>query len=176
MYLVDERDRVIELEGVPQSSVGSPLPIVLSDEFTILLAYMVEDPTPITSETIPRIVDVSTPGESLALVEFKSYHSYMFGGPNDEAFDGHPLAGRGLHPYGAFRVENSSWVRQLERMNSVHPYHNPKRFAELTHFVFAFHDSTFECVAKSFTTSEFEGTLEGLLPVMLSRLTVRSAV
>ena len=172
MYLVDERDQVIELEGVPQSSVGSPLPLVLSDESTILLAYIVQDPSPITSETIPRIVDVSTPGESLALVEFKSYQSYMFGAPNDEAFHGHPLAGRGLHPYGAYRIENSSWVRQLEQMNAVHHRHNPKRFEELTHFVFAFHDSTFECVAKGFTTSKFDGTLEGLLPVMLSRLTV----
>ena len=173
MYLVDERDRVIELEDVPQSSVGAPLPIVLSDEFTILLAYIVQDPSPITSETVPRIVDITTTDEALALVEFKFYQSYMFGAPNDEAFSGHPLADRGLHPYGAFRIENSSWVRQLERMNSVHQHHNPQRFDELTHFVFAFHDSTFECVAKQFTTSVYEGTLAGLLPVMVSRLTVR---
>ena len=45
MYSVDERDRVIELKDVPQSSVGSPLPLVLSDEFKILLAYMVEEPS-----------------------------------------------------------------------------------------------------------------------------------
>jgi len=43
MYSVDERDRVIELDGVPQSSVGAPLPIVLSDEHKILLAYIVQD-------------------------------------------------------------------------------------------------------------------------------------
>src|SRR5207249_4784922 len=32
MYLVDGQDRVVKLDGVPQSSVGAPLPIVLSDE------------------------------------------------------------------------------------------------------------------------------------------------
>ena len=37
--------------------------------------------------------------------------------------------------------------RQLERMNSVHALHNPERFSRLVHFVFSFHDSTFECVA-----------------------------
>ena len=34
MYQVDENDKVIELKDVPQSSVGAPLPIVLSDERT----------------------------------------------------------------------------------------------------------------------------------------------
>ena len=43
MYSVDERDKVIELEEVPQSSVGAPLPLVLSDEHKILLAYIVQE-------------------------------------------------------------------------------------------------------------------------------------
>jgi hypothetical protein len=72
----------------------------------------------------------------------------MFGSPNDEAFHGHPLAERGLGPYGAYRVEDSSWIRRLERMNSVHPRHDPERFRALTHCVLSFHDSTFECVAE----------------------------
>jgi hypothetical protein len=172
MYLIDERDRVIELKDVPQSSVGAPLPIVLSDEFTIVLAYIIQDLSPEWNETALCLVDTDRPGESLALVEFELYQSYMFGAPNDEAFSSHPLAARGLHPYAAFRIDDSSWVRQLERMNSVHPNHNPNKFQELKHFVFAFHDSTFECVAKGFRISEYEGTLEGLLPIMLGRLTL----
>jgi len=170
MYLINERDHVVELGNVPQSSVGAPLPIVLSDEHKILLAYVVEDTSPDWNGSSVRVVDPSTLGEPLALIEFKSYSSFIFGAPNDEAFAGHPLASRGLHPYGAFQIENSSWIRQLEQMNSVHPYHKPERFERLKHFVFAFHDSTFECVAESFTLSEQEGSLEGLLSVMQSRL------
>ena len=170
MYPVDERDRVIELKDVPQSSVGAPLPIVLSDEFKILLAYIAEESPPGWDGTTVRIVGADTSCESLALAEFEFYWSYMFGAPNDEAFCGHPLAARGLRPYGAFRIADSSWVRQLERMNSVHPRHNPDRFDELKHFVFAFHDSTFECVAKGFTISQHQGTLESLLPMMRRRL------
>jgi hypothetical protein len=45
--------------------------------------------------------------------------AHTFGPSNDEAFSGHPLAARGLTPYGAFKIENSSWVRHLERMNSA---------------------------------------------------------
>jgi len=129
------------------------MPIVLSDESKILLAYITR-----------------YPDESLALVEFDLYWTYMFGAPNNEAFEGHPLATRGLRPYGAFRIADSSWVRQLERMNSVHPNHNSNRFDALKHFVFAFHDSTFECVAESFTISQHRGTLESLLPMMRRRL------
>jgi hypothetical protein len=52
-----------------------------------------------------------------------------------------------LAALGVFRVDGSSWVRQLERMNSVHAHHDASKFARLTHYVIAFHDSTFECVA-----------------------------
>ncbi len=170
MYPVDERDTVIKLEDVPQSSVGAPMPIVLSDEFTIVLSYIVEESSSGWGGTTTRVDDADTEGESMALIEFESYRSYMFGPPNDEAFSGHPLAARGLQPYGAFRIADSSWIRQLERMNSVHPYHNPKRYDELSHFVFSFHDSTFECVAKGFTISHHQGFVDSLLPIMRGRL------
>jgi len=170
MYSVDERDKVVELENVPKSSVGAPVPIVLSNEHKILLAFIVEDGPSDWDGSYVRVVDPTTSGESLALVEFGSYSSLMFGAPNDEAFAGHPLTSRGLHPYGAFQIEDSSWVRQLKRMNSVHPYHKPERFERLQHFIFAFHDSTFECVAEGFMVSRHEGSLESVLAVMQSRL------
>lgn len=170
MYPVDERDKVVELKNVPQSSVGAPLPILLSDEHKILLAYIVQDTPSDWDGTSVRVVDPSTSGEPLALVEFNSYSSFMFGAPNDEAFEGHPLANRGLHSYGAFQIENSSWIRQLEMMNAVHPFHKSERFKRLKHFVFAFHDSTFECVAEECTVSQHEGSLENLMSVMQSRL------
>lgn len=170
MYSVDELDKVVKLENVPQSSVGAPLPVVLSDEHKILLAYIAENTPPDWDGAHVRVIDPSTSSEPLVLVEFNSYSLFKFGLPNDEAFAGHPLASRGLHPYGAFQIENSSWIRQLERMNSVHPDHKPESFSQLRHFIFAFHDSTFECVAERFTASEHQGSLKGLLPLMQQRL------
>lgn len=156
MYTVDERDRVVELDSVPQPDVGAPEPFVLSDEYCILLVYYTRNRP-------------GGSGDHLALIQFNSYESLMFGAPNDEAFSGHPLESRGLHPYGVFQIENSSWIRQLERMNSVHPYHSPESFKRYKHFIFASHDSTFECVAKSFEVSEHNGDRAALLPVMQSR-------
>jgi hypothetical protein len=58
------------------------------------------------------------------------------------------LASRGLGYYGIFEVVGSSWVRELEEMNRVHPNHNPRRFDKLRHFIFMFHDNTFEVIAE----------------------------
>ena len=170
MYQVDEKDKVVELKDVPQSSVGAPLPIVLSDERKTLLAYLLEDTTENWDGTTIRIVDYETANESISIVEFQFCLSFMFGMPNDEAFHGHPLYERGLHPYGVFEIQNSSWLRKLERMNSVHEYHKPERFEKYKHFVFAFHDSTFECIAEKFEISVHEGSLESILPEMQKRL------
>lgn len=169
MYQVDEKDKVIELKNVPQSSVGSPLPIVLSDEHTILLAYLLQNVPKNWDSKFIRVVDYESE-EFIAVVEFERYSSFMFGMPNDEAIHGHPLYERGLQSYGVFVIENSSWIRRLEKMNSVHPYHNPKSYAQLKHFIFAFHDSTFECVAESFEISIHEGSLENILSKMGEKL------
>jgi hypothetical protein len=172
MYEIDARDRVVELEDVPQSSVGARLPIVVADESTLQLAYYLSVPDPDWDGTYARVVDTSTE-DPVILVRFETAHAWFHGPPNDEAFEGHPLASRGLHPYAAFRVEESSWIRRLERTNSVHERHAPERFARLHHYVFAFHDSTFECIARGFTAVQVEGPLTGVAQEMAHALEPR---
>lgn len=172
MYVVDQRDRVVELTDVPQSSVGAPLPVVLADEHTVLLAYLLEDRDPAWDGTSVRVVTASSDGPA-ALVRFQRTWVFQFGPPNDEAFHGHPLFARGLHPYAAFEVQDSSWLRALESMNSVHEYHSPDRFRQLRHFVFAFHDSTFECVADGFTVELRDGPLTKVVSEMSDLLAQR---
>src|SRR5262245_11429626 len=104
MYEVDGRDRVTELAGVPQSSVGAPLPVVIGDEHRTVLAYLVQETESGWDGTTVRIVGPSDAGEPIAIVRFTPCYAHMFGPPNDEAFKGHPLAARGLHPNGAFEV------------------------------------------------------------------------
>lgn len=150
MYTVDDKDNVVSLEGLPRSDVGAPIPFVFSDEFTTIVTYIMRD------ANSPRADDT-------AFVKFHMCYAHMFGPPNEEAFRGHPLAGRGLKPFGAFRVEHSSWVRQLERMNSVHRYHKPESFDTLRHYILTFHDSTFECLAESFSVKVVVGPVKFLL-------------
>jgi len=143
MYRVNQ-DLPRVLEEIPQSSVGAPCPMVVAGENSLLLAYCLQENRPSASE-------------SCALVSFKRPYAHMFGPPNDEAFSGHPLAVRGLRPHAVFEIELSSWLHTLERMNSVHPFHRPEQFATYKHYVFAFHDTTFECIAESFTISSRQG-------------------
>jgi hypothetical protein len=159
MYSVDSKDVVVPLKNAPQSSVGAPCPIVFATEHSVHLAYFIENEP---DWNTVREIDENTK-ESVALVKFKNPHAHMFGPPNDEAFSGHPLASRGLRPYSVTEIQNSSWLRRLERMNAVHPYHKPERFSAYRHFVFAFHDSTFECIAEDFSVSIHRGSVMEVL-------------
>ncbi len=57
MYEVDNKDEVQEIKDVPQSSVGAPLPIVLSDEHKLLLAYLLQDTPEDWDGSLVRVVD-----------------------------------------------------------------------------------------------------------------------
>jgi hypothetical protein len=170
MYQVDNKDRVVPLADVPQSSVGTPLPLVIADERRVVLAFYVQEIQPGWNGSSVRIVDPATSNQPLALVRFNGCQAHMFGPPNDEAFAGHPLSGRGLRPYSAFRVEDSSWIRRLERMNSVHPHHKPERFWKMQHIIFSFHDSTFECVCGGFDVRTERGSIHSAVPEMMKLL------
>src|SRR5205807_4079556 len=50
-------------------------------------------------------------------------------------------------PISAQRVLNSRWLKEVERINSVHRMYRPEKWRDLRHFIFWFHDSTCECLA-----------------------------
>ncbi len=104
MHTVDNRDRVTELTNIPQSSVGAPCPLILASEQELLVAYFQEDPAAWDGKSV-RVVAPDSLGEPAVLIRFLRACAKMFGPPGDEAFSGHPLAQRGLHPYGAFESE-----------------------------------------------------------------------
>jgi len=159
VYTVDERDRVIQLDDVPQCSTGAPCPVVLAAESRVAVAYFLQNVPAGWDGSYARMVGPNSPDQLSAVVTFTSVKASMFGPPNDEAFAGHPLASRGLQPYGAFEVLDSSWLRRLEKMNRVHPGHRPEYFSNYRHIVLSFHDSTFECVAATYSYELTRGPL-----------------
>jgi hypothetical protein len=147
MYQVDGDDEVVRLDDVPAPSAGASEAHVLCNDHHLFVAY--------------RTAEI---WEEIAVVEFQPfYYALSFGPPNDEAFDGHPLATRGLERYGVFEVRFSSWIRDLERMNRVHPSHDPQFFSVFRHFIFTFHDSTLECVAQRLDSSiGYDGMVDAI--------------
>ena len=165
MYTSNGKDCVIPLNDIPQSSVGAPLPIVTADEHQAAVAFYRQETPHDWAGSSVRVVDY-TSDEPWAIVVFGGCYALMFGPPNDEAFNGHPLASRGLGPYGAYLIAESSWLRQLERMNAVHHRHNTETFMRhRLHFVLSFHDSTFECIASGYRVMRGEGALAETLAV-----------
>jgi hypothetical protein len=123
-----------ELADVPQMDTGAPFPIVLASGSRVVLSYLLA-----TSEHAPQC----------AVVTFERPRTHSLGSPGDETLHGHPLYGKGLTFYAAFRVSNSESIKRLQAIDSVHRLHKPESFQSLSHFIFTFHDSTFECVAHS---------------------------
>jgi len=161
MYEVDSHDIVIKIGDIPQPSVGAPEPTLLGDESVVLLSYYVDEHTKLS-------VDAEPDHELVAVVRFNGCYAHFHGPPNDEAFHGHPLSARGLKPHSVFEVRESSWLRKLERMNSVHPNHDKQYFLErLHHFIFAFHDSTFECIARGFEVNFQKPTISNTVEHMI---------
>lgn len=81
----------------------------------------------------------------VALVELVGCSITKFGYPNDEAWSGIPLtkgAGYGV----VFEVENSVWKQGLLRLNRF-SFPETRQWGG-KHFIFLFHDSSFECIAR----------------------------
>jgi hypothetical protein len=134
------------------------------------LGYIASEPHPNWDGSYTNTAGNDTEDNLIAIVRFHHPIASLFGPPSDEAFKGHPLSARGLEPYSAMEVKSSSWIRRLERMNSVHPNHRPMHFRTYRHFVFAFHDSTFECVAKDLDVTLLRGSMNGALERMSAML------
>ena len=149
MYSVDERDRVQGWSLPPRPCTGGPCPELFASEELLALAYYVDERD---ADRYPdaRPIEGVEGDDLVAVLTFAGgCYAHRFGPPNDEAFEGHPLAARGLESCASHEVVDSSWIRALERMNAVHDHHDPELFLNgLRHFVLAAHDSTFECVVQ----------------------------
>jgi hypothetical protein len=166
-------DEYAEPCGFPlRWDAGAPMPHLMVNDDKALLAFLLSEPDPAWDGSY---VTIKSPGdeqpEPLGLVEFEHCTSAKLGTPNDEVFEGHPLNGKGLEAYGAQRVVNSRWLKELEKINSVHRMYRPEFWKDRNHYIFWFHDSTFECVARSFKEETYRMSMKALLGLMVERMT-----
>ena len=100
------------------------MPVVLADEWQVLVVYLLEDRDPDWDGTTVRVVNSASAGV-VAIAHFSGVWATQFGAPNDEALDGHPLFACGLRSYGAFTVEPSSWKAELAAAERGSPVSRP---------------------------------------------------
>jgi hypothetical protein len=141
--------KVKEIETLLFIETGAPVPVILSNEYKFYLFYYYQRTIGSSGNTdLPRQRD-SNADRGVAVVTFPGFLIYKFGYPNVEALQGHPYYSLGFRSYSLFEVIDSDWVQDIEQRNRIHPRHNRERYKAYRHFLIAFEDSTFECIAKS---------------------------
>ncbi len=151
---------------------GAPLPHLLADGLRAVLVFQAGlDPDPNWDGTTVTVVDpADAAARRLSWIVFEGVAHVSLGGPNDEAQHGHPLYAAGLRHYQAHEVHNSDLVAEMERRNRVHPHHRPEAFQSLRHLIIAFHDETFDCVSRSWTSGTITTSFEDGLVVAVAAL------
>ena len=145
-------ERIVELDlgCVPNSAVSGPV-LLQTDDATALVfnATKLSD-------------DGSYKDAGSAVVRFERCKVTRFGYPNDEAWYGIPRF-QGLS-YGIYEVLNSSWLAELDELNRYSFPDTPD--SDERHFLFLFHDSSFECIASDCAIELTHELWENLWPLV----------
>ncbi len=124
----------------PEAAVSEP--VLLQTDSAAILTFSAVRPTP----------EGRREDAGYAIVELDLCSLTKFGYPNDEALSGHPLYEKGLGEYGVYEVYHSSWVRLARDQNRI-AFPDTPAYSTERHFIFTFHDSTFECIARGIRAS-----------------------
>lgn len=137
-------------------SVGAPLPHIIANEGRLVFGYLAELDGDMR---FPAAATAFRDGNVFVLVKTDHCLAFKSGFPNDEVIHGHPYSEFGLESYAVYEVLNSDWIAEIVRINSVHSNHQSGLFAAYRHFIFTFHDSTFEFIAEDVLFSVGNGSL-----------------
>jgi hypothetical protein len=155
----------------PRWDTGAPLPHLVSNRSRAFIVCLASDPDPDWDGTYVGVVSPADAHPSpLVVIELWGCAQIRFGGPNDEAIEGHPLHGKGLAGYRAHEVVNSAWIEDAIRVNSVHPSHSDAPFRRLRHYVLLFHDEMLEALARGIESRLVTGTMGAVLEDLAGQL------
>lgn len=160
-----------KIEFPVQWDTGAPLPHLFQNDYSVYLSFHIHKVDPNWDGTYINVVDLKDEtAVSLAVVEFKSCTIAKFGAPNDEVFHGHPLNGKGLEGYAPLVVKNSKWLNEIQSINKVHSQYNDAHWINRNHYLFGFHDTTFECIAESFEVSLYNTNMTTLMNIICKKM------
>jgi hypothetical protein len=169
--LAKNQETAVVLDYPYPWDTGAPLPHVISDGQRTILIYYINEHNPKWDPASMKIIDLQTGhGDITALAEFTNCYNYKFGGINDEVINGHPLHEHGLEAYEAHVIINSEWLKNQEKINSVHTNYSHNLWETRKHFIFTFHDEMFECIADGYKVEIFKGRIRSVFSEATKRL------
>jgi hypothetical protein len=148
---------------------GAPSPTIISNDTELnLLFYSSDEQSGESLEERNFVYD-----RGIFALKFNFYLVYKFGVPGNETIMGHPYHRLGIQPYSCYLLKESEWIRELMRIDSVHPYHDKEKFKSYNHYVFTFHDNMFECIAKNFQISHANKSVYEEASLVLGEMSLR---
>jgi len=128
----DEYAAPFDIGFVPEAAVSEPT--FFETERVSLLAF----------SAVRQMPDWRREDADYGLVEIVHCFTSAFG-TWDEELRRHPLSSKGLCGYGVYEIVNSGWKKVLCERGGLYFPGTPGPTQR--HFVFTFHDSTFQCIA-----------------------------
>ena len=65
-------------------------------------------------------------------------------------------------------------IEEIIETNSVHRHFNPEYWNDFQHYLFGFHDTTFECIAESFEVETYEESMRQLMTRACNQMVSRA--
>ena len=129
---------VLVKDTFPEIMAGAPCPMVFANEHVVHLSYY----------------DING---DVALVKFEHCFEFKMGMPGEDQISKSPYSDLGLINFEAHTVVNSPWLNELEsRYRVISDFSRGER--EYVHYIFAFHDRTFECISSGFSVQKHTET------------------
>jgi len=167
----NNEEYAVKIEFPVEWDRGAPLPHLFLNDYRAFLTFYIRENDPNWDGTYVNVIDpVDETPVSLALVQFNSCAIAKLGAPNDEVFHGHPLEGKGLEAYSPLVIKNSKWIEEIKSINKVHSYYSESHWLNRNHYLFGFHDTTFECIADSFDVSLYKTNMESLMKIVCKKM------
>jgi hypothetical protein len=143
---------------VPELAVSGPI-LMAADERLVF-----------SFNATKRMADGRRVDAGRAVVKAGPCLAFKFGYPNDEALGGHPLYAKGFHGVAVYEVLGSAWVAVLAEQNRVNFPDSDRSGRGVRHFLFAFHESTLEVLARNLDAATTDEPLASVIARMQSWL------
>src|SRR6185437_11809106 len=154
---------LIEIKGLFEMDSGSPSPMIISNDNELFVSfYANKDRTSAVPVERNICYDVG-----IYVLKFKLYMKFTFGFPGEETLRGHPYSRLGMKSYSFYELKKSDLIKSLQRIDKVHPRHNPEKWEKYKHYILTFHDNMFECIAQDFEVREENVSLNNQAAVLL---------
>lgn len=146
--------KLIEIPQEIKICGGAPCPVLVSDDTNLFLFFY---------------ANINRGEDFIACIRFDRYEHHRFGYPGEESQGAHPYSKLGLGYCSYHILQESDLIKELKSIDSNHPYFEGWKWHELNHYVFTFHDSMFECIARGFEFIEADIDLYHTLSSFMSK-------